>query len=605
MRRLRSDPGCRSIASFITASLAFLLCATLNLGAQQASPPAPSSSSAQEPATEMAVKDQSTSSNIEEAAKLRVNVRLVMARVVVRDGTGHAVGGLHKEDFEIFDNGKKQVISNFDVENTSTPVAAVDHNEVKAGQGETQAPVSPVPFPTRYVAYVFDDLRLNFGDMVHVRDATERRLNQLLPAERVGIFSTSRQSVLDFTDDRAQMHQVLNGLKPSSREPQEVSKCPDISLYMADLIINKQDAEVLQTAVNEYIACANIQGRTDWVPSFIRSLSSQILNLGQEDSRMALRVMTDLVRRMSALPGRRDIVLVSPGFLTPQLEYDYGELIDRAVRAQVIISSLDARGLYTIVPFGDASKKGNPDFSIGGQSWGHASHALLEINSARAESDILAVLANNTGGVFFQNNNDMDAGFRRVAESPEFYYVLGFTPQNLKSDGHYHSLKVSLTNHQKYDIQARRGYYAPRHDMDSTEEAKREIEDEVFSSEELHDLPVALHTEFFKPSNDSAKLTVLARVDVKRLRYKQSNDRNLNDLTVVTAVFDRNGNFVKADQKLVQMRWKTETLEAKLTSGITLKASFDVKPGHYLVRVVARDAEQQVMSAENGAVEIP
>jgi hypothetical protein len=73
----------------------------------------------------------------------------------------------------------------------------------------------------------------------------------------------------------------------------------------------------------------------------------------------------------------------------------------------------------------------------------------------------------------------------------------------------------------------------------------------------------------------------------------------------VTAVFDRNGNFLQSNQKLVQMRWKSETLQAKLGSGITLKASFDVKPGRYLVRVVARDSDQQLMSAENGTVEIP
>jgi hypothetical protein len=53
------------------------------------------------------------------------------------------------------------------------------------------------------------------------------------------------------------------------------------------------------------------------------------------------------------------------------------------------------------------------------------------------------------------------------------------------------------------------------------------------------------------------------------------------------------------------MRWKSETLESKLASGITLRTSFDVKPGRYMVRVVARDTEQQLMSAENGAVEIP
>jgi hypothetical protein len=54
----------------------------------------------------------------------------------------------------------------------------------------------------------------------------------------------------------------------------------------------------------------------------------------------------------------------------------------------------------------------------------------------------------------------------------------------------------------------------------------------------------------------------------------------------------------------VTMHWKDETLDHKLSSGITLKTSFDVKPGNYLIRLVVRDSEAQVMSAENGTVEI-
>jgi hypothetical protein len=199
----------------------------------------------------------------------------------------------------------------------------------------------------------------------------------------------------------------------------------------------------------------------------------------------------------------------------------------------------------------------------------------------------------------------MDEGFRRVADVPDSWYVLGFTPVNLRLDGRFHTLKVKLKLKDKVDLQARRGYYAPKHAPDAAEQAKREIDDEVLSVEELHDLPVALHTQFFKATDDTAKLTVLARVDVKHLHYKQAEGRNQNDLTVVTAVFDRNGNFLQSNQKVVQMRWKSETLESKLASGITLRTSFDVKPGRYMVRVVARDTEQQLMSAENGAVEIP
>ena len=72
-------------------------------------------------------------------------------------------------------------------------------------------------------------------------------------------------------------------------------------------------------------------------------------------------------------------------------------------------------------------------------------------------------LADATGGRYFHNNNDLKAGFAQVAAAPEFVYVLGFSPQNLKLDGAYHALKVTLKMSHGLDLQARRGYYAPKH----------------------------------------------------------------------------------------------------------------------------------------------
>jgi hypothetical protein len=213
-------------------------------------------------------------------------------------------------------------------------------------------------------------------------------------------------------------------------------------------------------------------------------------------------------------------------------------------------------------------------------------------------------LADGTGGVFFHNNNDLDEGFRRVAEAPAYSYVLAFAPQKLKLDGSFHSLKVTLKNPQKLSLQARRGYYAPKNFASPEEQAKQDIEDAMFSQDELHNLPVRLHTQFFKASDDNAKLIVLAHVDVKQLHFRKVEGRNDNILTCVSGLFNRNGNFLQAVAKTVTMHWKDETLEHKLGSGITLKTSFDVKPGSYLVRLVVRDAEGQLMSAENGTVEI-
>lgn len=616
------DFGARRLCARLVGSLVLLLClaphlATLRpvnvLAAQsqeqqqqpQPAPPSANPGSAQQPATEMDVKDESTTPSVAEAARFRVNVKLVLARVVVRDSSGHAIGGLHKEDFELLDNGKPQVISDFDVEHAAAQPAATAPGPAVNGDS-SQPAVKPVGFPVRYVAYLFDDLHISFQDLATVRNAAHHRLDALAPTDRAAILSTSAQTMLDFTDDRAQLHATLNKLLPRPIMGGDTNACPPIGFYQADLIVNKHDPNALQTGINDYVNCANIPPQAiATAQPVVEAVASGVLTTGEHESRIALGVIHDAIRRIAAMPGQRTLLLISPGFLTPDLEYEFSDIVDRALRAQVVINALDARGLYALIPGGDASTEGHPDVPIPGQPYPATPHTVLDTQEASARDDILAVLSYGTGGNFFHNNNDMEEGLRRLAEAPEYYYILGFTPQNLKTDGKYHTLKVTLKSRPKYDLQARRGYYAPRQAVDAAEEAKREIEDEVLSSEQLHDLPVALHTQFFKASDDSAKLTVVAHVDVKRLHYKQADNRSQNDLTVVTAVFDRNGNFLQANQKFIQMRWKSETLQGKLANGITLRTSFDVKPGHYMVRIVARDSEQQLMSAENGAVEIP
>ena len=571
----------------------------------QQAQPSDSASPARQPATEMDVKDESTTPSVAEAARFRVNVKLVLARVVVRDSSGHAIGGLHKEDFELLDNGKPQVISDFDVEHP-TEAAATATAPPANPTNSSQPAVKPPEFPVRYVIYLFDDLHISFQDLAMVRNAAHHRIDALAPTDRAAILSTSGQTVLDFTDDRAQLHATLNKLLPRPISGGDTNACPPMGFYQADLIVNKQDPNALQTGINDYVNCANLPPQAiATAQPVVEATASRVLTTGEHESRIALGVIHDAIRRIMAMPGQRNILLISPGFLTPDLQYEFYDIIDRALRAQVVINAIDARGLYVLIPGGDASTEGHPDVPIPGQQYPATPHTVLDTQEASADDDILSVLSYGTGGNFFHNSNDMEGGLRRLAEAPEYYYILGFTPQNLKTDGKFHTLKVTLTSRPKYDLQARRGYYAPRQATDASEEAKREIEDEVLSSDELHDLPVVLHTQFFKASDNSAKLTVMARVDVKRLHYKQADNRNQNDLTVVTAVFDRNGNFLQANQKVIQMRWKTETLQARLAAGITLRASFDVKPGRYMVRVVARDTEQQLMSAQNGAVEIP
>jgi hypothetical protein len=100
-------------------------------------------------------------------------------------------------------------------------------------------------------------------------------------------------------------------------------------------------------------------------------------------------------------------------------------------------------------------------------------------------------------------------------------------------------------------------------------------------------------------------LSAVAKVDIKKLTFRKDGDRNRNDLTVITGVFDNDGNYITGARKVVEMRLLDETLQKRAGSGIAVKNSFAVHPGRYVVRMVVRDSEGQLMSAQSSLVEIP
>jgi VWFA-related protein len=546
------------------------------------------------PPTQPPAKTSAEMTTRDEPAVFKARVNLVVVPVVVRDRQGKAVGNLKEEDFQLFDRGKVQYIARFTME-----TAAGRLSKARGGGTATPKPGEAAPssdLPDAFTAYVFDDVHIAFNDLARARDAALRQIGKMRSTDRVAIFTTSGQHVLDFTDDRDALHETIAKLRPTPVTGQGTNRCPNMTYYMADMIQNKHDPQVLNAATLDVQACAMIDDKAT-AQKMAEGAAAQELNLGDHETRLAIGVLKDTVRRMAAMPGQRSVIVISPGFITlAEHATDKTELMDRAIRANVLVNALDARGLYTDMP----------DITRGGTNQ-QTSIVLSQMDreSARAQADVLAEIAAGTGGTFYQNNNDLDAGFERLTAAPEYFYMLAFSPQNLKLDGSFHSLKVSLKSVKDVNISARRGYYAPRHLEDPAETAKREVEEALFSREEMGDIPVELHTQFFKSGEDKARVSVLIKVGVKQLKFRKEEDRNRNDLVVVAALFDRNGVYVTGNQKKIEMRLKDETVEKRLDGGLTIRSSFDVKPGNYAVRLVVRDTEGQLMSAQNGVVEIP
>ncbi|MGO9272730.1 MAG: VWA domain-containing protein [Terriglobia bacterium] len=540
--------------------------------------------------------------------QFRVERNLVLVRVVVRDSKGKPAGNLTKENFRLLDNGKPQTISEFTVERRPEGAgggAKPSTTATPAGPGQPEAnPAAHVA--DRFVAMYFDDVHLPFEDVARTRNAAQKFLDTSLgPGDRVGIFTSSGQGNLDFTADREKLRATLLRLQPRPITTTSVQECPDIFPYQAYLIVQASDQMALQAAVEDVISCqcsGNAQQCTG-AASEAQAAANRVLNLDQDQSEYSLREIELLVRRMATLPGQRSIVWVSPGFMTHQLEFRLSEIIDRALRSNVIINGLDSRGLYTVDPAGDISKSANPAMFGNPAVAGYL--VSMRLAEAQTNSDVLAAVAAGTGGTFFEHSNDLDEGFRRVGAVPDAAYVLGFSPANLKPDGKFHSLKVQVVAAPGLSAQARKGYFAPRELPDAKAQADEEIQEAVFSRDEMRELPMDFHTQFFKVNDREVQLSVLTRLDLRALHFRKQDLRNLDDVRIVAAVFDLDGNIVSTQEKVLEMHLRDTTLDRLRSTGVTLKEEFKVAPGTYVVRVVARDSEGKQLSGTNKTVEIP
>lgn len=535
---------------------------------------------------------------------LESRVNLVPIRVVVRDPKGHVVTNLRKEDFQVFEDGKPQEISHFSVETpASFSQTFVRPDPTPEGSSSENIPSDFVP-PSRFVGLLFDDVHVALTDLMRTKQAATKFVDESLnPTDRVAVFTISGQSQMDFTNDRDKLRSAILGLLPrpvGASSSTGVGQCPPVDYYQADLIENKNDQQALNVATQDALACAfhNDPTMLAQAQSLAMAAAMEAYEAGENETESSFRRLEEVIRRISALPGQRSLVLLSPGFIYPNREYDLSQIVDRANRANVFINTLDARGLYT-PDMGDIS---DPD---PGSPVAAGPRAMYRDMAQSANSDLLNVIADSTGGLAFHNNNDLTGGLRMLASAPDASYLVAFVPHNLKYDGKFHSLKVTLTTKQRVNIQARRGFYAPKHSVSVAEAAKQDIEDALFSQEEQHGLPVELHTQYYKVDSTNAKLAVMTRVDIGRMRFERAGDRNQNNLTIVAALFDRDGNIVTGIEKNVEMRLLDTTLQRLSRTGMVVKTSFDVKPGDYIVRLVVRDSNAAQLSAENGVVQIP
>jgi VWFA-related protein len=539
------------------------------------------------------------------AFKVHVESNLVVVRTIVRDAQGHPVGNLRKEDFKLLDNGKEQTISQFSVE---TRAAIAPQNPTR------DTATAEFSAPTRFLALYFDDLDMVFDDVVRARDAADRFLAANLgPSDRAGIFTSSGSVAVDFTSDLKKLHEVLFKLRSNSRVGGD---CPNITDYQAKMIVEWAPPPVVQGIVtqaaptpgSDALAVAIDDARNicdmPMTGQLVYMLAQRVLGQYVWQAQYSLDGLKDVVNHISAMPGQRTVVLVSPGFMTSDFSSRINAIVDRALRSQVVVSSIDSKGLAVLVAEADARRRFPMDAHLA------AAQRDLSFKREQAALAVLADVAEGTGCEFFHNDSDLNSGLRKVTTLSEISYILAFAPKNLKPDGRFHVIKVTLRDRPKgVTLQARRGYFAPRAGAKPEDELAEEIRSAVLSTEEIAQLPLHIITEVSRgPEKDAGKtqLAVMGRLEVGPLHFKKDDEHNRTTLTFVSCIFDHDGLYVSGQQKQVQLDLPDAKLRELIASpGILVIHTFQLVPGTYSIREVVMDSEEHHIGALSRSVTLP
>ncbi|HEV2223171.1 MAG TPA: VWA domain-containing protein [Candidatus Acidoferrales bacterium] len=546
---------------------------------------------------------------------LRAESRLVRIGAVVRDSKGHIVSELKPGDFTIYDDGKKQGVSEFSIEK----------RQLRGPSGRAAVP-PPATQPNlraqeqrprpRYVALYFDDLDTRFGDMRHVQLAAENFIHQGVgPQDKVALFTASGSGTVDFTPDATEILSAIENLKFQGRTIAS-SGCPRITPYDAYEIATQpeppisstfppQGSPTYVTIVSEAVQC-NCIDETNLEPD-CKSQQQQIVQTESKEMWSSIREMSQdtlngvqaVVDYLAKRPGERVLVLASSGFLTGTLGDRVDAVVDSALRTGVVINALDAKGLYTNEP--SHGQTGDVDTANvvamhEAESFGPA------MTSATAA---MADFAVGTGGRFFHNRNDLSAGYYSLAAAPETEYLLGFAPENAKLNGAFHKLKVEVNMPGKFYVQARPGYFAAKQASETSGPTPEEkIDAEVRGSDERSDFPLSVSERPVTASSGGRELSVQTRVDIQKLPFALQKDRHVDMLTFVIALFDSQGKMVTGKEAQMQFALKPESFERFSKSGISGAMSLEARPGSYRLRVVVEEALHGEISATSQSVQI-
>jgi VWFA-related protein len=544
-----------------TATAVLLVWAAGNLFAQQpAAPPVPA-------------EEQVPSGPV-----LKVSTEIVLVNVVAHDKHGNLIKDLKKEDFALYEDGKKQELASFDFEKVDEMVMAgaagttvtgtADKNDA-GGLLNKRAQKSLDARDRRLMLLFFDFSAMEPDDIDRAVDAAKKYVqSKMQPADMVALMSlsTNLQLDLDFTDDKEKIRAKLSAYNGSQGQGFE----------------------------------NGTEGSSEGAAETSGSYTADDTDYNTFSADRKLLALESVMQGMGKIPQKKSLIYFSNGITQSGIDNQSAlrEATAAAVRANVSIYPVDVRGLSAFPPGGQAQSA-----SLHGQSAYTGASVLNDLNGNDASQETLYTLAADTGGKAFMDTNDLSGVFSVVQKDTSAYYVLGYTSSNHSRDGRYRRLKVQL-NRPDVKLEYRAGYYADRdyQHMKSTDR-EEQLEDELAA--ELPETDVALYAgaAYFRQDDSHYYLAVSLVIPGSQIPFVQAKDKDNATIDIIGQV--RESGKVPVGRLRDTVKLAVDSSQQVRRKNVQYNTGFVLAPGNYHLKFVVRENSSGRMGSFETDVRIP
>jgi VWFA-related protein len=504
-----------------------------------------------------------------------VDVQVINVDVTVTDRNGKPVMNLTKDDFELFEDGVKQKISNFYIVENAAP-----RDEKTARADAATAGEAPAEF-RRKVLLLIDNNYIEKAERNIALTKIEDYVAKAFGAEwAVAAIGQGADLVQPFTSDTASIRRAF----------QRVRALP--TFYSQQQI----DRSILSDRTRKHM---DMQENTNY------DYAQTVAFAGREQTFRALmtvqnttRAVTEMARAHSADIGKKYIILLTGGMEANttfaayekgndrelrQLRLDIAKLIDGMVReanaANFTVHVINARTRGMQAPQHDVENKSS---GLNVTNLLRSNVGNEPVDTSNVDSAPLS-LALGTGGSYFPST-DVVASVRTVEHHTANYYSLGYSPKH-QGDRQYHRIRVNVKR-PGVRVANRVGYY----DLTAEDRLQEMLRARSTFDRPVGSLPVKITVGKPLSRADDLVVPVTAAISMNNVTLLPHDQGFAGRVHVYLSVFDRDGRNVAFEHQTQEVTISPDRIETAADGMFRYTVKVHLKKGKdFTVIMTLRD----------------